>query len=42
MTDGLTYGRQARLRLALAELAADISEFARGMVPTYADRHAVG
>jgi hypothetical protein len=38
MTDGLTYGRLARLRLAIAEIAADISEFTRDLVPTHTDR----
>ena len=39
-TEKITYGRAARLRVALAELAAEIADSARGMVPTYADRSA--
>jgi len=41
-TEKITYGRAARLRVALAELAAEIADSARGMVPTYADRSAYG
>src|ERR1022692_273767 len=36
-TDQITYGRRERLRLALADQAADIADSARGMVTTYAD-----
>lgn len=41
-TDGITYGRAARLRVALASLAAEIAESARGQVTTYADSYAHG
>src|SRR5260370_815792 len=35
--DQISYGRAARLRVALAEQAAELADSARGIVPTYAD-----
>jgi hypothetical protein len=39
-SDQISYGRAARLRAAVAELAADIADSAAGMVTTYADGYA--
>jgi hypothetical protein len=39
-SDQISYGRAARLRAAVAGLAAEISDSAAGMVPTYADGYA--
>lgn len=39
-SDQISYGRAARLRAAVAELAAEISDAAAGMVTTYADGYA--
>lgn len=39
-SDQISYGRAARLRAAVAELAAAISDSAAGMVTTYADGYA--
>ena len=38
----ISYGRAARLRVVLAELAADISDYSSGIVSTYADGDARG
>jgi hypothetical protein len=40
--DQVSYGRRGRLRAALSHQAAEITDSARGLVPTYADGAALG
>ena len=41
-SDQISYGRAARLRAAVAELASELADSAAGMVTTYADGYARG
>lgn len=42
MKESVSYSRRARLRLALSDTYAEISDHCRGLVPTYSDGYAHG